>query len=292
MADNEAKAIALVADAQKKMSSKGGFFSSLFGGGGGSDEALEMYARAANLFKMAKKWGQAGNTFNTIAQHHVKAGSKHDAATNLIDAANCYRKTDPKEATATFQKAIDIYTEMGRFTIAAKHHQTIAELCEVELADLDKAMQHYEQASDYFRGEESNSAANKCLLKVAQFSAQLENYEKAVEIYERVAASCLESNLLKYSAKDYFFKAALCHLCIDALNASHAVRRYEDQYPAFADAREAKLIKAVVSAVEEQDVEALTNVVAEYDSISRLDSWHTALLLKVKKNIPVEDDLC
>ena len=90
-----------------------------------------MYARAANLFKMAKKWGQAGNTFNTIAQHHVKAGSKHDAATNLIDAANCYRKTDPKEATTTFQKAIDIYTEMGRFTIAAKHHQTIAEICEV-----------------------------------------------------------------------------------------------------------------------------------------------------------------
>ena len=64
------------------------------------------------------------------------------------------------------------------------------------------------------------------LFQVAQFSAQLENYEKAVEIYERVAASCLESNLLKYSAKDYFFKAALCHLCIDALNASHAVRRY------------------------------------------------------------------
>ena len=52
------------------------------------------------------------------------------------------------------------------------------------------------------------------------------------------------------------------------------------------------MIKAVVSAVEEQDVEALTSVVADYDSISRLDSWHTALLLKVKKSIPVEDDLC
>jgi alpha-soluble NSF attachment protein len=27
-------------------------------------------------------------------------------------------------------------------------------------------MQHYQLAADYFRGEESNSAANKCLLKV------------------------------------------------------------------------------------------------------------------------------
>lgn len=292
MADNEAKAAALVAEAKKKMTSSKGFFSSLFGGGGGSDEALEMLARAANLYKMAKKWGEAGKTFSSIAQHHVKAGSKHDAATNLVDAANCYRKTDPKEATATFQKAIDIYTEMGRFTIAAKHHQTIAEIAETELADLEKAMQHFELASDYFRGEESNSAANKCLVKVAQFSAQLENYDKAVQIYEQVAASCLESNLLKYSAKDYFFKAALCHLCIDPLNASHAIQRYEDQYPAFGDARECKLIRSLVSALEEQDVESFTNTVAEYDSISRLDAWHTALLLKVKKGIPVEDDLC
>lgn len=29
----------------------------------------------------------------------------------------------------------------------------------------------------------------------------------------------MDSPLLKYSAKDYFFKAALCHFCIDMLNA-------------------------------------------------------------------------
>ena len=87
-----------------------GFFASLFGGGSGVDEALEMYAKAANLFKMAKQWGQAGDTFSTIATHHVKSGSKHDAATAFVDAANCYRKTDPKEATTSLQKAIDIYT--------------------------------------------------------------------------------------------------------------------------------------------------------------------------------------
>jgi hypothetical protein len=32
---------------------------------------------------------------------------------------------------------------------------------------------------------------------------------------------------------------------------------------------QAKLVKALVSAVEDQDVEAFTNTVAEYDSISR-----------------------
>lgn len=74
---------------------------------------------------------------------------------------------------------------MGRFTMAAKHHQSIAEMYESEAVDLERAVHHYEQAADYFRGEESNSSANKCLLKVAQYAAQLENYEKAIQIYEQ-----------------------------------------------------------------------------------------------------------
>ncbi len=103
-------------------------------------------------------------------------------------------------------KAVDIYTDMGRFSIAAKHHQTIAEIYEGDAADLERAMQHYEQAADFFRvcmlfydkkvqflslifsfqGEESKSAANKCMLNVAKYSAQLENYERAIQIYEQV----------------------------------------------------------------------------------------------------------
>jgi len=84
-----------------------------------------------------------------------------------------------------------------------------------------------------FLGEESNSSANKCLLKVAQYAAQLENYQKAIQIYEQVASASLDNSLLKYSAKEYFFRAALCHLCIDLLNAQHALQQYENMYPAF-----------------------------------------------------------
>lgn len=36
------------------------------------------------------------------------------------------------------------------------------------------------------------SSANKCLLKVAAYAAQLEQYQKAIEIYEQVrACACL-----------------------------------------------------------------------------------------------------
>ena len=75
-----------------------------------------------------------------------------------------------------------------RFTIAAKHHQTVAELFEDNVSNLDTVILHYQTAADYFKGEESTSSANKCLVKVAEYSATLEKYDKAIKIYEQVRA--------------------------------------------------------------------------------------------------------
>lgn len=291
MADNEQKALQLIAEAEKKLNSSKGFFGSLFGGSSKVEEAVECYQRAANLFKMAKKWGHAGNAFCDAANLHAKTGSRHDAATNYVDAANCFKKSDPEDAVNSFLKAIEIYTDMGRFTMAAKHHQSIAELYETESVDLERATQHYEQAADYFKGEESNSSANKCLLKVAHYAAQLENYEKAIQIYEQVASSSLDSSLLKYSAKEYFFRAALCHLCVDVLNAQQAMERYQEMYPAFQDSREYKLLKVLIDHMEEQNVDGFTEAVKDYDSISRLDQWYTTILLRIKKQVNDSPDL-
>lgn len=281
----------MIAEAEKKLNTSKGFFGSFFGGSNKVEDAVECYQRAGNLFKMAKNWSQAGSAFVEAANLNARSGGRHDAATNYVDAANCYKKSDINEAVNCLLKAIEIYTDMGKFTIAAKHHQTIAEMYEIDATDLERAVQNYEQAADYFRGEESNSSANKCLLKVAQYAAQLEKYEKAIQIYQNVASSALESSLLKYSAKDYLFRAALCHLCVDLLNAQHALERYVQMYPAFQDSREYKLVKTLIEHIEEQNVDGYTDAVKEYDSISRLDQWFTMILLRIKKQLNESPDL-
>uniref|UniRef100_A0A669DG72 N-ethylmaleimide-sensitive factor attachment protein, beta b n=1 Tax=Oreochromis niloticus TaxID=8128 RepID=A0A669DG72_ORENI len=310
----EKEAIQLMADADKKVKSSGSFLGGMFGGGHHKvEEACEMYCRAANMFKMAKNWSVcesatlklgssycavcvcnslashsspgAGNAFCKAARLHLQLQNKHDCATSFIDAGNAYKKSDPNEAIKCLNAAIDIYTDMGRFTIAAKHHISIAEIYESELVDIEKAIAHYEQAADYYKGEESNSSANKCLLKVGAYCAQLEQYQKAIEIYEQVGANTMDNPLLKYSAKEYFFKAALCHFIVDELNAKIAVEKYEEMFPAFSDSRECKLLKKLLEAHEEQNSDAFTEAVKEFDSISRLDQWHTTLLLRIKKTI-------
>uniref|UniRef100_A0A671KWU5 Alpha-soluble NSF attachment protein-like n=1 Tax=Sinocyclocheilus anshuiensis TaxID=1608454 RepID=A0A671KWU5_9TELE len=312
----EKEAMALMAEAEKKVKSSQSFFGSLFGGSSKMEDACDLYGRAANMFKMAKNWSglqamhvcctlyfycniyrnvcillcllASGNAFSQAALLYLQMQSKHDAATNFIDAGNAFKKSDPQEAINCLNRAIEIYTDMGRFTIAAKHHVTIAEIYETELVDIDKAIAHYEQAADYYKGEESTSSANKCLLKVSTYAAQLERYPKAIEIYEQVATHAMDSTLLKYSAKDYFFKAALCHFCVDMLNAKLAIQKYEEMFPAFSDSRECKLVKKLLDAFEEQNLDAYTDAVKEYDTISRLDQWLTTMLLRIKKSL--QDD--
>jgi len=79
--------------------------------------------------------------------------------------------------------------------MAAKYHQSIAETLEAE-GDLEKSIHHYEQAADYYKGEESNAAANKALLKVAAHAAQMENYVKAIKVYEDVSIYTLNNLVL------------------------------------------------------------------------------------------------
>uniref|UniRef100_A0A8D1QFS0 NSF attachment protein beta n=1 Tax=Sus scrofa TaxID=9823 RepID=A0A8D1QFS0_PIG len=285
-AGKEREAVQLMAEAEKRVKASHSFLRGLFGGNTRIEEACEMYTRAANMFKMAKNWSAAGNAFCQAAKLHMQLQSKHDSATSFVDAGNAYKKADPQEAINCLNAAID----KGRFTIAAKHHITIAEIYETELVDIEKAIAHYEQSADYYKGEESNSSANKCLLKVAAYAAQLEQYQKAIEVYEQVGASTMDNPLLKYSAKDYFFKAALCHFIVDELNAKLALEKYEEMFPAFTDSRECKLLKKLLEAHEEQNSEAYTEAVKEFDSISRLDQWLTTMLLRIKKSIPGDGD--
>ncbi|XP_015977446.1 beta-soluble NSF attachment protein isoform X4 [Oryctolagus cuniculus] len=249
-AGKEREAVQLMAEAEKRVKASHSFLRGLFGGNTRIEEACEMYTRAANMFKMAKNWSAAGNAFCQAAKLHMQLQSKHDSATSFVDAGNAYKKADPQEAINCLNAAIDIYTDMGRFTIAAKHHITIAEIYETELVDIEKAIAHYEQSADYYKGEESNSSANKCLLKVAAYAAQLEQYQKAIEIYEQLA-----------------------------------LEKYEEMFPAFTDSRECKLLKKLLEAHEEQNSEAYTEAVKEFDSISRLDQWLTTMLLRIKKSI-------
>eukprot|EP01123_Difflugia_compressa_P014522 TRINITY_DN760_c0_g1_i3.p1 TRINITY_DN760_c0_g1~~TRINITY_DN760_c0_g1_i3.p1 ORF type:complete len:184 (-),score=36.98 TRINITY_DN760_c0_g1_i3:88-558(-) len=151
-------------------------------------------------------------------------------------------------------------------------------------------MKHYETAADYFENDSSPSSANNCLLKVAQFAASLLNFHRAFELFEQVANASISNNLLKWSVKEYFLKAGLCHLAEgDIVATKKAIERYAQLSPEFNGTREHKFLLQITEAFENYDVEEFKNAVAEFDSISKLDPWKTAILVTISDKITEEN---
>jgi len=187
--------------------------------------------------------------------------TKHEAATHFVEAGLVLKREDPKEAVECYQRAIEIYTDMGRFSLAARYHSTVAEIYETELLEFEEAISNYERAADYHRGEDAVGSSNKCLVKVAHMCAMLQQFDKAASLFEEIGKNSLENTLLKYGAKDYFFKAAICHFCKSPEEAKDAIERFKQIHPGFDGTRELKLIQDLLEAHEEEDTDKFADIV-------------------------------
>ncbi|RDX79196.1 hypothetical protein CR513_40413 [Mucuna pruriens] len=288
MTDQLSKAEEFAKKAEKKLSGWGLF-------GSKYEDAADLFDKAANSFKLAKTWDKAGSTYIKLANCHLKLESKHEAAQAYVDAAHCYKKTNINEAVSCLNHAVNLFCDIGRLSMAARYLKEIAELYESE-QNIEQALIYYEKSADFFQNEEVTTSANQCKQKVAQFAAQLEQYQKSIEIYEEIARQSLNNNLLKYGVKGHLLNAGICQLCKgDVVAITNALEKYQELDPTFSGTREYRLLADVAAAVDEEDVGKFTDVVKEFDSMTPLDSWKTTLLLRVKEKLKAkeleEDDL-
>ncbi|VEN62305.1 unnamed protein product [Callosobruchus maculatus] len=164
--------------------------------------------------------------------------------------------------------------------MAAKIHQNIAELMEDDY-DLNEAISHYEKAADLFKQECNFSSANKCLVKVAEYAALSEDYDKAINIFQEIACFDLASSLMKYSAKQYLFRAAICLMCTDT-DFTPKLQTYINMYPAFENSREYQLIATLMECIQKGDEASFTEAIRQFDTCCCLSQWHVTMLLRVK----------
>eukprot|EP00475_Leptophrys_vorax_P019570 TRINITY_DN26813_c0_g1_i1.p1 TRINITY_DN26813_c0_g1~~TRINITY_DN26813_c0_g1_i1.p1 ORF type:complete len:287 (-),score=56.35 TRINITY_DN26813_c0_g1_i1:225-1085(-) len=285
MADQEKKGDTLVQQAEKKL--KGWAFF-----GGKYDEAAELLEKAATSYKVAKAWDKAADTYRRVSELQLKhLDSSHEAASALIEASNCLKKTNPNSAKTCLKEAIDLFVDNGRLSMAARHCKDLAEMYEKD-EDVDNAVEWFGKAADFYQTENANTSVNQMRLKVAEFSALKADYPTAIEIYESVAKDSLSSNLLKYSVKNYLLNAGLCQLCRnDTVAVQNALDKYNEMDPSFGDTREYKLLNSLAQAAEEGNADGFTEAIKEFDNITRLDSWKTTLLLRAKQAIQEEEPL-
>jgi len=287
MGDNDLnKAHYWMTEAANKFNSFGWFSNSKY------EEAAEMYKKAANLFKKGKHWEEAAHAFVKGADCYLQVQSKHDVASNYIEAASCYKKTDKfNDAVKCLKIGTEYYTDEGRFSTAAKYQKEIAEIYE-NAADLEAAIENFQIAADYYEGDGSSTThANNCLLKVAQLSAQISNYDKAIEIYEKLAMNCIEHPMLKWNVRDYLFRGGLCQLCkADDVAMTKALEKYQQIDPSFEQQREFKLLEKLHESYQDMNHEKFTEAILDFESISKLESWKVTLLNRIKDSMKTKEE--
>lgn len=259
---------------------------SLFSSRGKKEDAADLFQRAGNSYKVAKRWDEAGMAFARAGALHKELGDQHDAAQAFVEAAKCFRKTSHDRAIEILlAEVIPGMLEGGRHVQAAKAYEEIAEMYE-EDGDVEHALDYFRQAADLHSSSSSKSAANKCLTKVAFLAAQDEKYDVAIETFEQIAETCLESNLLKFNAKGHLLCAGLCIVAKgDMVLADRAMERYKTLDYSFEASRECKLLVDIIAAYNDYNPEQFTDVVYNYDAVSKLDQWKTTIMLRIKNKL-------
>lgn len=261
-----------------------------------AEDAAEIYEQAANAYKVGGLNQEAGDAYSKAATIYRDTLSDFNSASKALNnAGSCYKKSNPIDAIAAYRQAVSLYVDNARINQAAKLSKEIGELFESEQMEEDGksyvvlAIEAYEQAAEFFGMEDSKSNTSQCLAKVAELcSAALDppDFVRSSSIYDELGRRCLDSNLLKFNAKGYFLQAALCHLASgDAVGSQQALNKYENLDYTFGDSREGKFARALTEAVEGFDVEGFSTACFEFDRISKLNPWQTAILVKIKRSI-------
>jgi len=277
----QTKGDALVAEAENKLKSF-----SFFNSSSKYEDAVEIYDKAAAQYKIQKEWDQAAECYVRAAELSEKLKNIHEACNHYVNAAKAFKNTNLKESIKMYNIAVSLHLDSNRMSTAAKLWKEIAQL-EEKQEHTKEAIKAWAECANCYEADDASASANQAHIKVADLSVEEEDYKRAIVIYEKVAGAAMDTQLGRWSVKDYYFKAALCHFVVgstsgDTKTLETALEKYKEQFPAFDGTRELKLVENCLAAYKDVDSDKFTAYVRDYDRISKLDNWTAKILLDIK----------
>jgi len=258
------------------------------------ENAAYYYNKAATAFKIASNWQEAGDAFIKSAEHKMHY-DEEAAMDEYVQAARAFKQGSfNRDAVRCYEQVVHYFMAKNKFGTAAKLYRDIGEIEESDYR-WRQAVEAYSHAADCYESEDAKSHAMELELKVAEIYANQAEYKEAIEYFEKVAKGSEKNPLIRFNVNDYLARAALCHLpaCVASKDNGaafkQALARYKDAFFTFSKSREGKFLDKLAQAIEEEDVQAFTDAIAEYDRASSLDKWRTNVLLLMKRHLKHED---
>lgn len=288
--------VELLKRAEKKGVPSSGFMK-FFNGGTDAykfEEAADLCIQAANIYRLRKELGKAGESFLKAADYQLKAGNDDEAANTFIEAFKCFKSSGAfTDAVSSLESAVNLFTKKGQFRRAANFKFDLGEIQESDLTDYKGAIESFETAGEWYEQDQSMALANKCYVRCADLKALDGQYIAAADLYSKLIKNSLGNRLSQWSLKEYFLKKGLTQLAAgDNVAATRTLQEGMKEDPNFRESREYNLLQGLIESVDEGDSEKLSQLVFDFDKFAKLDKWKTTILLKVKETITeAEDDL-
>lgn len=251
------------------------------------EAAAELYTRAGRLLRGSERDAEAGEAFRLASECHAKAKQEYEAGTALVSAANCLKVADSPRAARCLRLSGTHFERAGKISAAAKHLQEAGELYDSD-GDPDDALECYMKAAEHFEAERAPGHATQCLARIGSIRAQRGEFDAAVDCLERAAKESLSSDLLRYSARDYMFRAFLCMIVKgDYATSAKNLDKYCSWDPAFAASREATFARRLVAACQSPSTGAVSDAVGDFEEVGKFGQWHAKMIAKIRKAVEI-----
>jgi alpha-soluble NSF attachment protein len=253
--------------------------------------AIELYRRAGNLFKLYNNYSLSSKAYLKAARHmdelYEAASLYIEGANALLNSLSDNKLKDLKLVIKYYDRAINIYINNGKWNLAAKKTKIIAELYdEYDILDKNDGINRYIQAIDLYEKEGNNFFDIKqCSIKIALYKVEKEEFIEAIKIFDDIARKTYHKATFAAGsiAKTDFLRTLLVALMFDNIKTDQLLNEYRNLDHYFASSRECKFIENLLSCINDNNVEEeFSNICFEYDNITPLDPWQTSILLKIK----------
>ena len=200
---NQKSASQLMAEANKKAKSANGFFQRVAGTGSATnEEARELYIQAGNAAK-----GEGNYPLSVEAyQRGLELSTEDFERTMMYEAiSSSYKMYDLPQAVAPLTRAAELHMSQGKWTMAAQLLEKIAELYE-EMNDQENMIKSLKEAFRFLKQEGQKAGLARVQKKIAETYVIQNQFIQAQQEYEQMADKSKDDGMLKYSAKDLWFR--------------------------------------------------------------------------------------
>ena len=267
----------------------------LFDKKGKYTEAADLFTKAGNAYKSVRDFAKAGDAFSRAATCWQAVDELNDAAYQSAEAGRMFAKQPEtsEKAIESFRFAAQNYRENAKFSNAAK---ILVEASQTfrEIGEIDKAVDALKDAAQLYDDENQPVQSSTQLAVVGDLLSQKKDWLEAAKIYKDVATRRMGDRLTQLSAGEYFTKSVACQMAADdSIGGENMLREFVNLNPGWERTRDCQLLQKTLKAMNDNDVEAFTSALAEYDQVKRLDSWMIDTFTAIKKLIEGDDeDLC